>query len=73
MLAANETVAGYLEHKGVPSLYRIHEKPDPKKVLEFERSPPPSAIRWAWARCRCGAWRCAPSAGRGMAPAVRRT
>ncbi|MGD0921395.1 MAG: VacB/RNase II family 3'-5' exoribonuclease [Terriglobia bacterium] len=36
MLAANETVAGYLEGKGVPSLYRIHEKPDPKKVLEFE-------------------------------------
>jgi ribonuclease R len=36
MLAANETVAGYLEHKGVPSLYRVHEKPDPQKVLEFE-------------------------------------
>ncbi len=29
-------VASYLEHKGVPSLYRIHEKPDPKKVFEFE-------------------------------------
>ncbi len=36
MLAANETVAGYLERKNAPSLYRIHEKPDPKKVLEFE-------------------------------------
>jgi ribonuclease R len=36
MLAANETVAGFLERRGVPSLYRIHEKPDPKKVLEFE-------------------------------------
>lgn len=36
MLAANEAVAAYLERKGVPSLYRIHEKPDPKKVLEFE-------------------------------------
>jgi len=36
MLAANETVATYLERKGVPSLYRVHEKPDPKKVLEFE-------------------------------------
>ena len=36
MLAANETVAGYLERRGVPALYRIHEKPDPKKVLEFE-------------------------------------
>ena len=36
MLAANETVANYLEQKGIPSLYRVHEKPDPKKVLEFE-------------------------------------
>jgi ribonuclease R len=36
MLAANETVAGYLERKGAPSLYRVHEKPDPQKVLEFE-------------------------------------
>jgi ribonuclease R len=36
MLAANETVAGYLEGRGIPSLYRIHEKPDAKKVLEFE-------------------------------------
>jgi ribonuclease R len=36
MLAANETVASYLERQGVSSLYRIHEKPDPKKVLEFE-------------------------------------
>ena len=36
MLAANEAVAGYLESKTIPSLYRIHEKPDPKKVLEFE-------------------------------------
>ncbi|HXE91740.1 MAG TPA: RNB domain-containing ribonuclease [Terriglobales bacterium] len=36
MLAANECVAGYLETHGVPSLYRIHEKPDAKKVYEFE-------------------------------------
>ena len=36
MLAANECVACYLEHKGVPSLYRIHEKPDPKRVYDFE-------------------------------------
>ncbi|MFI5107947.1 MAG: ribonuclease R family protein [Terriglobales bacterium] len=36
MLSANECVASYLEHHGVPSLYRIHEKPDPKKVFEFE-------------------------------------
>ncbi len=36
MLAANQAVAEYLERRGVPTLYRIHEKPDPKKVLEFE-------------------------------------
>ena len=36
MLAANETVAGYLEQHAIPSLYRIHEKPDAKKVMEFE-------------------------------------
>ncbi|MFZ0979694.1 MAG: VacB/RNase II family 3'-5' exoribonuclease [Candidatus Acidiferrales bacterium] len=36
MLAANEAVARYLEKRGVASLHRIHEKPDPKKVLEFE-------------------------------------
>jgi ribonuclease R len=36
MLAANEAVAQYLEYRGVASLHRVHEKPDPKKVLEFE-------------------------------------
>jgi ribonuclease R len=36
MLAANETVAGHLEQREVASLYRIHEKPDPKKIFEFE-------------------------------------
>jgi ribonuclease R len=36
MLAANEAVASYLEGKGIPSLYRTHEKPDAKKVIEFE-------------------------------------
>src|SRR5256714_1694743 len=36
MLAANECVAGYLEQIGVASLYRIHEKPEAKKVYEFE-------------------------------------
>jgi ribonuclease R len=35
MLAANEAVAGTLEAHGVPSVYRVHERPDPKKVAEF--------------------------------------
>jgi ribonuclease R len=36
MLAANQAVAQFLENHAIPSLSRIHEKPDPKKVLEFE-------------------------------------
>jgi ribonuclease R len=36
MLAANEAVDEYLERRGVASLHRVHEKPDPKRVLEFE-------------------------------------
>ncbi len=36
MLAANEAVARRLEAAGVPSIYRIHEPPDPERVLEFE-------------------------------------
>ena len=36
MLAANETVATHLEQKLVPSLYRVHEPPDPKRVFDFE-------------------------------------
>ena len=36
MLSANESVAHYLESKRVASLYRIHEKPDAKRVYDFE-------------------------------------
>ena len=36
MLLANETVAGHLASHGMPALYRIHEKPDPLKVMQFE-------------------------------------
>jgi ribonuclease R len=36
MLAANRAVAGYLLKRGIESLHRVHEKPDPRKVLEFE-------------------------------------
>jgi ribonuclease R len=35
MLAANEAVAERLHRAGVPALYRIHEPPDPEKVLAF--------------------------------------
>ena len=36
MLLANETVAGHLDEQGVPTLHRVHEPPDEKKVAEFE-------------------------------------
>ena len=36
MLSANECVAGYLESKRIGSLYRIHERPDAKRVYDFE-------------------------------------
>ena len=36
MLAANECVATWLEDLQVPSIYRIHEKPDPRRVVDFE-------------------------------------
>ena len=36
MLAANEAVASHLESLEVPTIFRIHERPDPKRVLEFE-------------------------------------
>jgi ribonuclease R len=36
MLIANETVAAHLDEHDVPTLYRVHEKPDPLKVAEFE-------------------------------------
>jgi ribonuclease R len=54
MLLANETVATYLEGRGMPSLYRIHEQPDVVKVELFEEfvsgfgyslAAPPGAVR----------------------------
>jgi ribonuclease R len=36
MLSANRAVDGYLLQRGIESLHRVHEKPDARKVLEFE-------------------------------------
>jgi ribonuclease R len=36
MLSANECVASWLQNMDIPSLYRIHEKPEPRRVVEFE-------------------------------------
>jgi len=38
MLAANECVASWIEQLGVSSIYRIHEKPEPRRVVEFEET-----------------------------------
>jgi len=54
MLLANETVAQYLDERDVPSLYRVHEEPDPLKVEKFEEfvsslgyslAAPPDGVR----------------------------
>ena len=38
MLSANECVATWLEQKNIPSIYRIHEMPDPKRIVDFEET-----------------------------------
>ena len=38
MLSANECVAHWLEALGIPSIYRIHEMPDPKRIVDFEET-----------------------------------
>jgi ribonuclease R len=38
MLSANECVAHWLEAQGIASIYRIHEMPDPKRIVEFEET-----------------------------------
>jgi ribonuclease R len=44
MLAANEAVARHLEASGREAIYRIHETPDPARVLEFEET----AVRFGY-------------------------
>ena len=36
MLAANEAVARYITSRDIPFLYRVHENPDPAKLLTFQ-------------------------------------
>jgi ribonuclease R len=38
MLSANECVAHWIEAQGIPGIYRIHETPDPKRIVEFEET-----------------------------------
>jgi ribonuclease R len=54
MLLANETVAHHLSTTNTPTLYRVHESPDPMKVAEFDEfistfghslGAPPTAVK----------------------------
>ena len=38
MIAANECVAAHVKWLETPSMYRVHEAPEPKKVREFART-----------------------------------
>ena len=38
MLSANECVAHWIEQNAIPGVYRIHEMPDPKRILDFEET-----------------------------------
>jgi ribonuclease R len=38
MLSANECVATWLEQQGIASIYRIHEMPDSKRIVDFEET-----------------------------------
>ena len=35
MLAANEAVARELKKRAIPTIYRVHENPDPEKLVEY--------------------------------------
>jgi ribonuclease R len=37
MIAANEAVAHFIEEKGIPSIYRVHESPQQEAIEEFRR------------------------------------
>ena len=38
--------------QGVASIYRIHETPDPKRIVDFEETAGSLGIRWASGACR---------------------
>ena len=35
MICANERVAEHCERRGVPTVYRVHERPDPARVADL--------------------------------------
>jgi ribonuclease R len=38
MLVANELVARELRHRAIPTIYRVHEEPDPEKLAEYREN-----------------------------------
>jgi ribonuclease R len=38
MLSANECVAHWIEAQAIPGIYRVHETPDPKRIVDFEET-----------------------------------
>lgn len=45
MLAANEAVAAYMTHRNNPTVYRVHEGPDPEKLRVFAQFARPFGYR----------------------------
>lgn len=45
MLAANEAVAAYMTHRNNPTVYRVHESPDPEKLRVFSQFARPFGYR----------------------------
>lgn len=45
MLVANETVAGWLDGMGMPTVYRVHENPDPEKMENLDAFVQPFGYR----------------------------
>ena len=52
MLSANECVATWIEEQDVPSIYRIHEMPDPKRIVDFEETASQFGYSLGFAACR---------------------
>lgn len=45
MLAANEAVAAHMTHRNNPTVYRVHESPDPEKLRVFAQFARPFGYR----------------------------
>jgi ribonuclease R len=64
MIVANEAVAGLLQRRGVPCLYRVHERPEPERIerlaaqlasLDVPTPPLPESMSAAQAAALVGA------------------